>query len=85
MKREEIRTMVLGALRSVAPEIDTAAIDARVSLREQCDLDSVDYLNFLVAVHAATGVDIPEAEYAKLEKLDDLIEYVAAQRAGAAE
>jgi len=80
MTREEIRTLVLGALRSVAPEVDAAAIDASASLREQCDLDSVDYLNFLVAVHEATGVDIPEAEYAKLEKLDDLIAYVAAHR-----
>jgi len=85
MTREEIRALVLGALGGVAPEIDTATIDARLSLREQCDLDSVDYLNFLVAVHAATGVDIPEADYAKLDKLDDLIEYVAAHRAGAAE
>jgi acyl carrier protein len=84
MTREEIRALVLGALGGVAPEIDTATIDARVSLREQCDLDSVDYLNFLVAVHAATGVDIPEADYAKLEKLDDVVEYVAAQRGGTA-
>ena len=84
MTREEIRALVLGALGGVAPEIDTATIDARVSLREQCDLDSVDYLNFLVAVHAATGVDIPEADYAKLEKLDDVVDYVAAQRGGTA-
>jgi acyl carrier protein len=84
MTQEEIRSLVLRALRSVAPEIDAAALDASAPLREQCDLDSVDYLNFLVAVHEATGVDIPEAEYAKLEKLDDLIAYVAAHRAGAA-
>lgn len=81
MTQEEIRSLILGALRHVAPEVDPATIDGGASLRDQCDLDSVDYLNFLVAVHAATGVDIPEAEYAKLEKLDDLISYVAARRA----
>jgi len=74
--REELREQVLQALGGVAPEVDLAALRGDVALRDQLDLDSMDFLNFLVAVHQRTGVEIPEADYGKLATLDQLIAYL---------
>ena len=76
-----IRETVLRVLRTVAPEVDTASIDPKADWREQLDLDSVDLLNFLVRVHEALGIDIPEEDYPKLSSLERCVEYLAA-RAG---
>jgi acyl carrier protein len=76
-----IRETVLRALRTVAPEVDPASIDPKVDWRDQLDLDSVDLLNFLVRVHEALGVDIPEEDYPKLSSLERCVAYLAA-RAG---
>ena len=68
-------------LRTIAPEVDPASIDPKVDWRDQLDLDSVDLLNFLVRVHEALGVDIPEEDYPKLSSLERCVVYLAA-RAG---
>ena len=47
-----------------------------VAFREQLDLDSMDVLNFVIALHAARGVEIPEADYPKLATLDGCVDYV---------
>ncbi len=82
MNPEDIRTQLLRALTEVAPEVDAAAIEPARLLRQQVDLDSADWLNFLVAVHEHLGVDIPDADAAKLSTLDKLVQYCA-QRLGA--
>ncbi|MCC6223664.1 MAG: acyl carrier protein [Thermoleophilia bacterium] len=78
MTRDRIRAAVLRALGEVAPEADTAAIDPRVGLRDQLDIDSMDFLNFAVALHRDLGVEIPEADYGRLATLDAAVEYLAA-------
>ena len=77
MTRAEITAVVLKALSEVAPEIDAASVRPEAPLRDQVDLDSFDYLNFIVAIHAASRVDIPEANYAKLGTVNDTVEYLA--------
>jgi acyl carrier protein len=77
MNRDEIRALVLRSLTTVAPELNLAAIDPHAGIRDQYDLDSVDFLNFIVALHAETGVDIPEGDYPQLATLDDCVEYLA--------
>jgi acyl carrier protein len=77
VKAEELRAVVLRALASVAPEADLAAIDADGAFRDQLDLDSMDFLNFVIALHAATGVDVPEADYARLATLRGCEAYLA--------
>ena len=76
MTEAEIRAAVLEALRRTVPDVDVAALHTDASLRDQVDMDSIDFLRFLVAVHAAVGVEVPESEYPKLRTLDDLISYV---------
>jgi acyl carrier protein len=76
----EVKTAVLRALGDVAPEADLASLKPEVPLREQLDLDSMDILNFVVALHGDLGVEIPEADYPRLATLDACVEYLEARR-----
>lgn len=77
MTTDELKTAVLTALSDVAPEADPATVRFDLNLRDQVDMDSMDSLNFLIAVHQSLGVDIPEADWARLHSLDDLVGYLA--------
>jgi acyl carrier protein len=72
----DVRATVLRVLGDIAPEADLEAVRADVPLREQLDLDSMDVLNFVVALHTALGIDIPEADYPRLVTLDACVAYV---------
>ena len=77
-----LRQAVLETLQRIAPEVSPQEISSAVPLRDQVDLDSMDWLNFLVGLHERLGVDIPESDYRKLVTLDDLLRYISAKRAG---
>ncbi len=77
MTADAIRAAVVRALGAIAPEADLGSLDADVPFRDQLDLDSMDFLNFVIAVHAATGVDVPEADYAALATLRGCETYLA--------
>ena len=79
MTKDEIRATVLRVLGDIAPEADLAALEPDVNLREQLDLDSMDVLNFVVGLHAALGVEIPEVDYPKFATLDGGVEYLTAR------
>jgi acyl carrier protein len=72
---DEIKALILRALGDIAPEAG-ADIDPEADLREQIDLDSMDVLNLMIAIHEATGVDIPEADYPKLATLNAAVAYL---------
>jgi acyl carrier protein len=78
MTRDEIKSAILAALRRVAPEIDAAQLRADVPIRAQADLDSMDFLNFMMEIHAGLDVDIPESSYKDVATLDGCISYVQA-------
>lgn len=80
---DEIRIAILAALKSVAPEIDPAAIAADQPLREQIDIDSFDFLNVIIRLNESLGVDIPEKDYAELATLDGATRYLASRCAAA--
>lgn len=77
MTRAEIEAAVLKALAEVAPEVDSASLRSDLPLRDQVDLDSFDYLNLMIALHKASGVEVPESDYPKLGTLRDAIDYLA--------
>lgn len=70
------RDEILSVLTTIAPEVEPDEIRDDVLLREQVDLDSMDWLSFLVGLHKRFGVDIPEADYRKLRTLTDVIRYL---------
>ena len=76
MNEQGIRDVIFGTLRAIAPEVDPAALVPDQPLRDQVDLDSMDWLNFLVGLHQALKVDIPESDYRKLYTLDHLMAYL---------
>jgi len=75
----ELRRAVLQTLYSIAPEAEGERIDPQQNLRDQLDIDSMDFLNFLVALKGAVGVEVPEADYAQVATLDDCVRYLAAR------
>lgn len=79
MRTEQIRDQILAALTAIAPEVEVDTVDERAPLRQQIDLDSMDWLNFLRGVHERLQLDIPESDYRRLRTLADMVEY-AAQR-----
>ena len=84
MNETEIKTRVIAIIKSVAPEVEEGELRADRPLRDQIDLDSMDWLNVLVALHEKLQVDIPEADYGKLVTLENLVGYLReklAQRA----
>ena len=85
MTHDEIEATVLRALGEIAPEADLGLIKPDVAFREQLDLDSMDVLNFVITLHAALGVEIPEADYPKLVTLEGCVEYVVLATASAGE
>jgi acyl carrier protein len=74
--REQLKATALAVLRGIAPEVDTDDIAPGTPLRNQVDLDSMDWLNFLIGLHQRLGVDIPEADYAQLVTLDNVLDYL---------
>jgi acyl carrier protein len=78
----EARGAVRAALAEVAPEVDPASLADDVELTRQVDLDSMDFLAFVTAIHALTGVDVPERDYPRLATLAGAAAYLAARRGG---
>jgi acyl carrier protein len=83
MDEPTLKAKILEILVSIAPEVEPDEIRPTRTLRSQVDLDSMDWLNFLVALHEQLKVEIPEADYQKLVTLDDLMRYLQAKLAAA--
>ena len=72
----DIRKVLQEELNNIAPEVDIAGIDPAANLREVMDIDSMDFLNFITAIHHRLGIDIPEIDYPKLATLDGAVAYL---------
>lgn len=84
MEQQELLATVMATLKSIAPEVDQNALAADRPLRDQVDLDSMDWLNFLIGLHQKLKVDIPESDYGRLRTLNDLLGYLRAKTDGQA-
>ena len=76
MIEDEIRATVIAELGNIAPETDASTIDPNADLREALDIDSLDFLNFVTALHKKLGVNVPESDYAKLLTVKGAIAYL---------
>jgi acyl carrier protein len=72
----ELKYLILELLGGIAPEADYSSLAGDANLRETLDLDSMDFLNFVTALHQRTGKNIPEADYPELLTLDKAINYL---------
>ena len=78
MTRDDIQGTVARVLGGIAPEADLEHLRPDVGFREQLDIDSMDFLNFVIALHKDLGVDIPEKDYPKLATLNGCVAYLTA-------
>jgi acyl carrier protein len=76
----EIRQTVLRLLGEIAPETDLTALKPGVSFRDQLDIDSMDFLNFVISIHKTFGLEIPEADYPKYGTLNGCVEQLSGKR-----
>lgn len=83
MSENELKELVLRCLMEIAPEIEPDGIGPDMDLREEVDLDSMDFLNFVTALHEALGVDIPEVDYPHLATLAGCIDYLGGKSSSA--
>jgi len=79
MTKEEIKATVLRLLGEIAPEADLTQVDPDVNFRDQLDIDSMDFLNFVMALHERLHVEIPETDYPKVVTLNGCVEYLLVQ------
>jgi acyl carrier protein len=77
MNATEAKRLVLDVLSGIAPEADFDTLPGKAQLRDELDLDSMDFLNFIAGLHERTGLDIPEAEYPKLSTLDGAVAWLS--------
>jgi len=76
MNDSETRALIFELLGNIAPEADFSTLAGDADLREDLDLDSMDFLNFVIALHDRTGIDVPETDYPRLFTLDGAIAYL---------
>ena len=77
MDTQVAKDIVLKALYEVAPDLEGVEVKSDADLRRFYDIDSVDYLSFIIQLHKQTGRDIPEADYPKLTSIDRAVAYLA--------
>lgn len=81
MTDPELRDIIEKALFDVAPELEGETINPDEKFQDQFEIDSMDYLNFIIGLHKATGAEIPEADYPKLATMKDCIAYLKSTEA----
>lgn len=79
MTEQEARAAVQAAIAQVAPDIELADFDDASRMRQDLELDSLDFLRLVETIDTSTGVDIPERDYASVATLRGLIDYLAAR------
>jgi acyl carrier protein len=79
MSNLDIRHVVEQELANIAPEIDVTRVAGSDDLREALDIDSMDFLTFVTAIHRRLEVDIPEIDYPKLVTIDGAVAYLISQ------
>jgi acyl carrier protein len=77
---DEPRALLAGLLRRIAPEVDLDGVDPDADLQDEVDLDSMDFLNLVTALHEATGIDVPERDYPSLSTVNGFVAYLEAHR-----
>ncbi|MCA8926680.1 MAG: acyl carrier protein [Alphaproteobacteria bacterium] len=77
MTEAEIKAILIGEITAIAPDIDPSSIPPDEDVREALDLDSMDMLNIIAALHERLGIDIPEADAPRFFTVNGGVRYIA--------
>lgn len=80
MNRDDIERTFIATLKTIAPESDPSTLDRGADLREELDIDSMDFLKLMTKVHQTFGIEIPESDYPALFTLDGAVGYIAGKK-----
>jgi acyl carrier protein len=76
---DQARTVLADLLHRIAPEVELDTVDPDAALQDEVDLDSMDFLNLVTALHETTGIDVPERDYPSLSSVSGFVDYVVAR------
>ncbi|MBA6223893.1 acyl carrier protein [Colwellia sp. MB02u-18] len=76
MNSTEIERLIIEAIKEVAPEVEKNTIDFDEDIREECDLDSMDFINYLAALQKSTGIKIIEGDYPKFHSINSALAFL---------
>jgi acyl carrier protein len=76
MTRDEVLAHVFAELENVAPGCAPQNADPGADLHDELDIDSMDFLNFIIALHQTLNIEIPESDYPKFATLNDAVAYL---------
>jgi acyl carrier protein len=76
MTEDQVKQIVIDIINEIAPDEDTSGIKGDIALREQMDLDSMDFLDIVMELRKQHGIEVPEAEYPQLASLDSCATYL---------
>ena len=82
MTEEEVVIAIKDIIQTVAPDEDVTSLDPKVRLREQIDLDSMDFLDIVMELRKLYGVQVPEEDYKELATLDGCVRYLQPKLSG---
>jgi acyl carrier protein len=77
MTREAIGQAIIDIIRDIVPDEDCSGLDGDRNLRDQLDLDSMDFLDIVMELRKKYGVEVPEGDYPKLATLNTCIDYLS--------
>ncbi len=78
MTTDEAKTIIFEVLGDIAPEVSPSEVDHALDLTEQLDLDSMDYLSWMLAINKATGIEIPQRDVSRFLTIDGAANYLVA-------
>jgi acyl carrier protein len=76
MTKEDCKKIVLEIIADIAPDEDLSNVKPEVRLRDQLQLDSMDFLDIVMELRKRHGIEVPEADYQQLASLDSCAEYL---------
>lgn len=76
MTKEDIKKIVLNIIKEIAPDEDLSQVKASLRLRDQLELDSMDFLDIVMELRKKYGIEVPEDDYPRLESLDSCGDYL---------
>jgi acyl carrier protein len=76
MTKEQIRASVLEIIGQIIPDEDLSNLKGDVPIREQVELDSMDFLDIVMELRKRYSIEVPESDYARLATLDSSVNYL---------